>query len=117
MNNQIFITNLVISTVIGVPEWERLIPQNLYLDLTISLINKDNFDQDDISKTVDYATIVDLIKHIAKNNKNTLLESFGEEITSQLIKQYPIQTVQLKIAKKKILPEADYVGVVLTRSI
>ena len=58
-----------------------------------------------------------LIYKNTKNNKNMLLESFGEEITSQLIKQYPIQTVQLKIAKKKILPEADYVGVVLTRSI
>ena len=117
MNNRIFISNLVVPIIIGVPEWERAIPQNLYLDISIDLKKSDPFTKDNLSETIDYSSVTSGIKEIANENKQILLESFGENIINHIFKNFPAQRIELKIAKKKILPETDFVGVVLTRSI
>lgn len=117
MNNRIFISNLVVPIIIGVPEWERAIPQNLYLDLSIDLKKSDPFTKDDLTETIDYAAVTSGIKEIANQNKQILLESFGENIINHIFKNFPAQRIELKIAKKKILPETDFVGIILTRSI
>ena len=57
MNNRIFISNLVIPIIIGVHEWERAIPQNLYLDISIDLKKSDPFTKDNLSETIDYSSV------------------------------------------------------------
>ena len=117
MNNQIFISNLVIPIVIGVPNWERAIPQNLFIDLNITLKKNGTFNSDNLEDTIDYSSIIELIKSLAKKNRDILLESFGEKIASKIFQNYPAQSLTLKISKKKIIPDADFVGIVLNRSI
>ena len=72
MNNRIFISNLVVPIIIGLPEWARAIPQNLYLDLSIDLKKSDPFTKDDLSETIDYAAVTSGIKEIANQNKKIL---------------------------------------------
>ena len=48
MNNQIFISNLVVPIIIGVPDWEIAIPQNLYIVLNIMLKKNDAFNSDNL---------------------------------------------------------------------
>ena len=47
--------------------------------------------------------------------KNQLLEDFGEEIISKLKEKFQFEKIRLKISKQKILPETDFVGVILER--
>jgi dihydroneopterin aldolase len=117
MNNQIFISNLVVPITIGVPDWERAIPQSLFIDLNIILKKKDTFNSDNIEDTIDYGAVIELIKSLAENNKDTLLESFGEKIASKILQDYPAQSLTLKISKKKIIADADFVGIIINRSI
>ncbi|MEK9714870.1 MAG: dihydroneopterin aldolase, partial [Methylophilaceae bacterium] len=65
MNNQIFISNLVVPIIIGVPDWERAIPQNLFIDLNIILKKNDAFNSDNIEATIDYSSVIELIKSLA----------------------------------------------------
>jgi dihydroneopterin aldolase len=117
MNNQIFISNLVVPITIGVPDWERAIPQSLFIDLNIILKKKDAFNSDNLEDTIDYGAVIELIKSLAETNEDTLLESFGEKIASKILQDYPAQSLTLKISKKKIITDADFVGIIINRSI
>jgi dihydroneopterin aldolase len=117
MNNQIFISNLVVPITIGVPDWERAIPQSLFIDLNIILKKKDAFNSDNLEDTIDYGAVIELIKSLAETNEDTLLESFGEKIASKILQDYPAQSLILKISKKKIIADADFVGIIINRSI
>ena len=117
MNNQIFISNLVVPITIGVPDWERAIPQSLFIDLNIILKKKDAFNSDNLEDTIDYGAVIELIKSLAETNNDTLLESFGEKIASKIFQDYPAQSLTLKISKKKIIADADFVGIIINRSI
>ena len=117
MNNQIFISNLVVPITIGVPDWERAIPQSLFIDLNIILKKKDGFNSDNLEDTIDDGAVIELIKSLAETNKDTLLESFGEKIASKILQDYPAQSLTLKISKKKIIADADFVGIIINRSI
>ena len=117
MNNQIFISNLVVPITIGVPDWERAIPQSLFIDLNIILKKKDAFNSDNLEDTIDYGAVIELIKSLAETNKDTLLESFGEKIAYKIFQDYPAQSLTLKISKKKIIADADFVGIIINRSI
>ena len=118
MNNQIFISNLVVPIIIGVPDWERAIPQHLFIDLNIIILKKnDAFNSDNLEDTIDYSSVIELIKSLADENKGILLESFGEKIASKILQNYPAQSITLKISKKKIIADADFVGIILNRSI
>lgn len=115
MRNKIFIHNLTISTVIGVPDWERAIKQNLFLDIEITLNDSTIFDKDNLENTIDYAAVVGVIKDLSVNHSFKLLESFGESIISKLNNRFSFKSIYLKIAKNKILPDAEFVGVILER--
>ena len=115
MTNHIFLHGLKLNTKIGVPDWERAILQELIIDVDIELKGNDKFKSNDISKTIDYASIESQIKEIGLNNKHILLEDFGEEIISKLKEKFQFEKIRLKISKQKILPETDFVGVILER--
>jgi dihydroneopterin aldolase len=115
MNNQIFITNLMVPIIIGVPEWERAIKQNIFVDVLIDLKNNSTFENDSLTDTIDYAQVADVIRLEASENNKILLETFGEAVIKKLMGKFPIKSIQLKISKKKILADTDFVGVVLSR--
>ena len=96
MTNHIFLHGLKLNTKIGVPNWERAILQELIIDVDIELKGNETFKSNDISKTIDYALIESQIKEIGLNNKNQLLEDFGEEIISKLKEKFQIKKYYLK---------------------
>jgi dihydroneopterin aldolase len=115
MTNNIFLHGLKLVTNIGVPDWERAISQQLIIDVDIQLKGDQIFDSNDISKTIDYALIESEIKMIASKHKHHLLEDFGEDIISCLKEKFYFEKIILKISKQKILPDTDFVGVILER--
>tara|TARA_B110000305_G_scaffold74717_1_gene83832 strand:- start:68 stop:415 length:348 start_codon:yes stop_codon:yes gene_type:complete len=115
MSNYIFLHGLQIKTKIGVPDFEREQYQNLHIDIDIELNKHSPFDSDDIDETLDYAEIEKIIVTIGDNHSYKLLESLGEEIVSTIKRQFAIKAIELKIAKNKILPSTDFVGVILKR--
>jgi 7,8-dihydroneopterin aldolase/epimerase/oxygenase len=115
MTNNIFLHGLKLNTKIGVPDWERAVNQQLIIDLDIQLKEKHTFNSNDISKTIDYALVESEIKRIALKHNHHLLEDFGEDIISQLKEKFRFKKIILKISKQKILPDTDFVGVILER--
>ena len=115
MTNHIFLHGIKTQTKIGVPDWERSVSQQLIIDIDIQLEGNKVFKSNDISITIDYALVELEIKEISKNHKYQLLETFGEEIIKRLKDKFQFDKIKLKISKHKILPDTDFVGVILER--
>ena len=115
MPNHIFLQKLKVNTKIGYFEWERATEQELIINIDIELSSNQIFDSDDISRTVDYAQVRECIVSIANSHKFHLLEPFGEAIIKKLKHDFPFKKIKLRIAKQKILPDADQVGIILER--
>ena len=115
MTNNIFLHGLKLNTKIGVPDWERAVSQQLIIDLDIQLKGNQIFTSNDISKTIDYAEVESEIKKVALKHKHHLLEDFGEDIISQLKEKFRFEKIILKKSMQKILPDTDFVGVILER--
>ena len=115
MTNKIFLHGIKLNTKIGVPDWERAVSQQLLIDIDIQLEGNQIFKGNDISKTIDYALVESEIKIIGLNHQHHLLEDFGEEIINSLKDKFEFEKIILKISKQKILPDTNFVGVILER--
>lgn len=83
----------------GVPEAERQVGGHYEVDATLSypLINAGK--SDTLEDTIDYASIVDLIVDIGTNRSFQLIEALAETIATEMVQQYPIDTVHLTVKK------------------
>jgi len=115
MTNNIFLHGLKLNTKIGVPDWERAISQQLIIDVDIRLKGDQIFNSNNLSQTIDYALIESEIKKIGLKHEHRLLEDFGEDIVSQLKEKFQFEKIILRISKKNILPDTNFVGIILER--
>lgn len=112
MSDQIIIKGLRLQTRIGVPEEERATPQELRAHLTM---NVPSFPKEDtISGTVDYKEVSDRIVELAASGERQLIETLAQEIASYILSHFPVSKIRVEL-EKFILPETDWVGVVIER--
>lgn len=106
------IVGLKVSSLIGVPDEERKLPQDLLIDVTIKPSNSLYELDDKIENTVDYFEVYELIKSISSNGKRKLIETLAEEIINKIKSSFLVEEVEVRI-KKFILPNTKFVSVIL----
>jgi 7,8-dihydroneopterin aldolase/epimerase/oxygenase len=114
-SDTIEIRRLQVSTLIGVPDEERAIPQTLFV--TIRMTPSQGFDglADDVSRTVDYYAVSQEIEALAAARSRRLIETLAVEIAHYLLENHPLKHVAISI-EKQILPNTECVAVHLERS-
>jgi len=111
------IINLKIPARHGVYEFEKEkdglfeLDVELFLDLSISGRS------DQLTDTVNYDEVIALITGIFTRKDQNLIESVGEEISRELLSNYPLDRVIVRIRKPHapIMANLDTVEVELTR--
>ena len=106
------IIGLKVSSLIGVPDEERLRPQDLLIDVTIKPSNYLYQLDDKIENTVDYFMVYELIKSISSSGERKLIETLAEEIINNIKSKFTVEEVEVRI-KKFILPNTKFVSVIL----
>jgi len=106
------IIGLKVSSLIGVPDAERLTPQDLLIDVTIKPSNSLYELDDKIENTVDYFMVYELIKSISSSGERKLIETLAEEIINNIKSKFTVEEVEVRI-KKFILPNTKFVSVIL----
>ena len=106
------IIGLKVSSLIGVPDEERLRSQDLLIDVTIKPSNSLYQLDDKIENTVDYFKVYELIKSISSNGERKLIETLAEEIINNIKSKFTVEEVEVRI-KKFILPNTKFVSVIL----
>ncbi len=111
----IFISELKVKTKLGVPEWERMTPQTIILDIEIGYDLSRAGKSDVIADTIDYGTVVSRIHDTLAEHSFQLVEALAEHICQLILKEFGALSVKIKVAKPAILPGLKALGVVIGR--
>lgn len=111
----IFLEQVAVQTKLGVPEWERMVPQTIILDIEIGYDLTKSCQSDAIEDTVDYGEVVNRIRETLKENSFKLVEALAEHVCQLILKEFTTQRVKVKVAKPAVLPGLKSLGVVIER--
>lgn len=115
--DKVFIKGLTVYTVIGMYEWEKEFKQPLHLDVELTTNFQKASETDDIEGTVDYKHLSDELIRMTEQQSFDLIETLGERLCQHIFQCYPsVQSLKLTIHKPQAVPQAQSVGVELTRS-
>ena len=111
----IFIRELKVTTLIGIYEREKHVPQTLQLDLEIALPNSRACHSDDINDALDYANVAQHIQHVLSDGHFSLVETLAEHIAQIILKDFGAPWVKVSVAKLQALRNCKMVGVCIER--
>lgn len=112
----IFISELKVQTKLGVPEWERMVPQTIILDIEIGYDLSKAGKSDAITDTIDYGAVVTRIRDTLSKHSFQLVEGLAEHVCQLILKEFGALSVKIKVAKPAILPGLKALGVVIERT-
>lgn len=112
----IFIRELKVTTLIGIYEREKRVPQTLQLDLDIALPNSRACYSDDINDALDYANVAQHIQTVLSEGHFSLLETLAEHIAQIILKDFDAPWVKVSVAKLQAIRNCRMVGICIERS-
>ncbi|MCU0795036.1 MAG: dihydroneopterin aldolase [Akkermansiaceae bacterium] len=112
----IHVRGLKVETRIGVPDDERARPQELLLDISMRPPVDFSGMADGIEKTLDYHAACLAIADLAATGERKLVETLADETADLLLGRFGAVEVRVEI-RKFILPQTEWVGVSLRKSI
>lgn len=113
--DKIFIEQLKVETRLGVPEWERMVPQTIILDIELELPHSRSCQTDAIEDTIDYGQIVVRIRQTLVEHSFKLVEALAEHVCQLILSEFGVPAVTVRVAKPGILQNVKSVGVVVER--
>ncbi len=111
----IFLQEVKVRTVLGVPEWERLAPQTVVLDIELAMPHSRSCQSDDIADTIDYGRIVMRIREMLTQKSFHLVEALAETVAQLIQSEFGAPWVRVRVAKPGILTGVKQLGVVIER--
>lgn len=111
----IFLEQVKVQTKLGVPDWERMVPQTIILDIEISYDLSKSCQSDEIEDTIDYGKVVSRIRETLAEHSFKLVEALAEHICQLIISEFGVLSVKVKVAKPAILPGLKALGVIVER--
>ncbi len=111
----IFLRELKVTTLIGVYEWEKRMPQTLQIDLDIALPHSRACQTDDIQDALDYADVAQHIQTVLGDGHFSLLETLAEHLAQIILKDFNAPWVRVSVAKLQAIKNCKMVGVSIER--
>lgn len=112
----IFLSEVRIETNLGVPDWERMTPQTIILDIEIGMPHSNSCQTDAIEDTIDYGKVVARIRETLKEHSFKLVEALAEHVCQIILSEFEAPRVKIKVAKPGILPGLKALGVIIERN-
>jgi len=112
----IFLSEVKIQTKLGVPAWERVLPQTIILDIEIGYDLSRACQSDAIADTIDYGLVVKRLKETLTEHSFQLVEALAEHCCQLILSEFSAQQVKIKVAKPAILPNLKALGVIIERA-
>lgn len=107
------ITDLKISTRIGVHVWEQQILQPLFINLQLFYdFSKSN---DSIENTLDYDKVCQLVTSYVSEHHFKLIETVAEKVCDLIKREFNIEKILVKVCKPTAIKNAKNVCVIIER--
>lgn len=105
-----------VQALIGILPEEQTAKQRLGITVTLGLSLESAGLSDEITDTVNYAEIEDMVMQLAEVSHFNLIERFAAVVAGRSLDQPLVQSVKVVVAKPDILNHTDNVSVTITRS-
>lgn len=112
----IFLKEVKVETTLGVPDWERLRPQTIVLDIELAMPHSRSCQSDAIDDTIDYGAIVQRIRQTLAEHSFQLVEALAEHLCQLILDEFGTPWVKIKVSKPGILPGVHSLGVIIERA-
>jgi 7,8-dihydroneopterin aldolase/epimerase/oxygenase len=99
MTDRIVLTNLRFDGVHGVHDWEREAAQPFEVDVELRLDLGPAGRSDDLTLTVDYGRVYEVVAGVVLGPSRSLLESIAEAIATELLARFPVDAVVVRVRK------------------
>ena len=117
--DKILMQNLGFYGYHGLLKEESVLGQKFFLDIELDINTKEAGLTDDMTKSVSYADVYEVVKDIVQNQRFNLLESLAENIAKEVLEKFDlVKGIMIRVKK----PEApvngiyDYFGVQIRRA-
>jgi 7,8-dihydroneopterin aldolase/epimerase/oxygenase len=108
-----FVRDLVLPFRIGVYGYEHKAPQRVRVNA--ELLVESAVADDDFGRVVNYETLVNGIRELARGEHINLVETLAERIIDLSMVDPRVLAVRVSVEKLDVYPDAESVGVVLKR--
>jgi dihydroneopterin aldolase len=112
----IFLSEVKLETKLGVPAWERMLPQTIIVDIEIGYDLSPAGKSDAIGDTIDYGAVVTRLRETLNINSFQLVEALAEHLCQLIISEFNALNVKIRVAKPGIMPGLKALGVMIERS-
>lgn len=114
--DKIFVKNLRVSGILGIHKHEQETPQTILVNAVVSADISSAAENDDIRNTVNYSTMAKKLAKTIRNSQFLTVEALITALADKILEDQKVQSVWLRVEKPDALPDAESVGVEITRS-
>lgn len=114
--DRIRIIGLKLNCVIGLNEWERLVQQEVVIDITVHADASKAGVSDNVADTVNYRTVSKKVIEHVTGSQYKLVEALAESIARLCLSETGVRRVDVSVRKPGAIRYADSVGIEITRS-
>ena len=115
MIGTIIVEGLEIECIVGIHPHERIEVQTILVDCELDRDFAAAAAGDDVTMTVDYVEVADLLTDLAVERQYQLIETFAEDAAAVILERFQAQRVALKVAKPAAIPKAKWSAVRVER--
>ena len=111
----LFLREFRLDILIGIYEWERVMPQTVQFDIEIGLPNAQASVSDQIVDTIDYSKVAERIRNGLKDQHFSLVEAVAEHVAHLMLDEFGVPWVKVSIAKLGVMRDVKQVGIIIER--
>ncbi|SHG44087.1 dihydroneopterin aldolase [Thermosyntropha lipolytica DSM 11003] len=104
--DRIIAKGLTFTACHGVFPEEKVNPQTFKVDLVMYKDLEPAGREDDLSRTVSYAQVYEVVKELVEGKSFNLIEALAQNIADKLLRDFPLEAVEVTVYK----PEAPVPG-------
>ena len=113
--DKIRIVDLQVHYQVGVSENERAKPQRLLISVEIDHDFKHAIAADNLADTIDYHAVCQRLAKFGEGRHWQLIETVAADVASMVLDEFRARAVTVEV-KKFVIPQTDYVSVVVQRN-
>jgi dihydroneopterin aldolase len=111
----IFLKELRVTTIVGIWEWERRMPQVVSIDLEMGTDIRPAAERDHIDATLDYKAVTKRVVGFVEDSRCQLIETLAEGIAGIITREFSVPWVRVAVHKPFAIRGSRDVGVCIER--
>ena len=99
---KIRLNNMIFYAHHGYYQAERELGQKFQVDMELDCDFTKVIQTDDLENTVNFEDVYKKVHHIFSNYKFTLLETLADKIANEMLKDYPVNAILIRVRKPNV---------------